>query len=152
MIYDKQYVSIVYKTTNDKEEEENTVVVKEINETKGNYYIICYIPKLRRNKKIFINKIIKIQQQPKKNIEVNYLNSVIFTVTGRLASLYKLKPSENVIDFSNDHLTISNTSEDKDVLMRRLLKYGENCKIIKPESIRKEFIELTNKILANLEN
>ena len=104
-----------------------------------------------RNRKISISAIKEMKQSPKKASGVSMLNSVVFEVYGRLASLYKLKPSEKVINFSNNHLTISNTEEDKDVLIRRLIKYGENCKIIRPQSVQKEFLELTNNILKNLE-
>ena len=79
------------------------------------------------------------------------MNSIVFEVYGRLAALYKLKPSEKVLDFSNNHLTISNTEEDKDALLLRLLKYGENCKIIRPKAVQEEFIKLTNEILKKLE-
>ena len=106
---------------------------------------------LGRNKKININSIKSLNQLPQKISGVCYLNSIVFEVYGRLASLYRLKPSEKVIDFSNNHLTISNTEEDKDSLLLRLLKYGENCKIIRPKSLQKEFINLTNDILKNLE-
>ena len=150
MIYDNQNVNITY--LNKKGEEETVAVeIKEIIEQKKDIVIVCYDSKMGRNRKISISAIKEMKQSPKKASSVSMLNSVVFEVYGRLASLYKLKPSEKVINFSNNHLTISNTEEDKDVLIRRLIKYGENCKIIRPQSVQKEFLELTNNILKNLE-
>ena len=135
----------------DGEEETNTFEIKEIIEQKKDTIVVCYDAKIGRNKKISINSIIEMKQSPKKVSGVSMLNSVVFEVYGRLASVYKLKSSEKVINFSNNHLTISNSEEDKDVLIHRLIKYGENCKIIRPYNIQKEFLELTDSILKNLE-
>ena len=150
LIYEEQKVNITYKKT-DNTEETDTFELKEIIEKDNCIYVVCYSPLLGRNKKININSIKSLNQLPQKISGVCYLNSIVFEVYGRLASLYRLKPSEKVIDFSNNHLTISNTEEDKDSLLLRLLKYGENCKIIRPKSLQEEFINLTNDILKNLE-
>ena len=40
--------------------------------------------------------------------------------------------------------------EDKELLMLRLLKYGENCKIVKPQYLQEEMMEITNEMLKNL--
>ena len=150
LIYEGQKVNITYKKT-DNTEETDTFELKEIIEKDNCIYVVCYSPLLGRNKKININSIKSLNQLPQKISGVCHLNSIVFEVYGRLASLYRLKPSEKVIDFSNNHLTISNTEEDKDSLLLRLLKYGENCKIIRPKSFQEEFINLTNDILKNLE-
>ena len=150
LIYEEQKVNITYKKT-DNTEETDTFELKEIIENDNCIYVVCYSPLLGRNRKININSIKSLNQLPQKISGVCYLNSIVFEVYGRLASLYRLKPSEKVIDFSNNHLTISNTEEDKDSLLLRLLKYGENCKIIRPKSFQEEFINLTNDILKNLE-
>ena len=150
LIYEEQRVNITYKKK-DNTEETDTFELKEIIEKDNCIYIVCYSPLLGRNRKININSIKSLNQLPQKISGVCYLNSIVFEVYGRLASLYRLKPSEKVIDFSNNHLTISNTEEDKDSLLLRLLKYGENCKILRPKSLQEEFINLTNDILKNLE-
>lgn len=150
MIYDEQNVNITYLKNND-EEETITVELKEIVEQRKHVYVICYDSVLGRNRKISLDLITSIKQSPRKAIGVSYLNSVVFEIYGRLASVYKLKPSEKVLNFSNNHLTISNSEEDKDVLLHRLLKYGENCKILRPKSVQKEFLDLAEDILKNLE-
>lgn len=150
MIYDGQSVDLTYMENNG-EESTVTVELKEIVEQRNHTYVVCYNPKVGRNKKISLDAITSIKQSPKKASGISCLNSVVFEIYGRLASVYKLKPSEKVLNFSNNHLTISNSEEDKDVLLRRLLKYGENCKIIRPKTLQKEFLTLTDDILKNLE-
>lgn len=150
MIYDKQSVNITILNRNG-EEEIGTFEIKEIIEQKKDTIVVCYDAKIGRNRKISLSSIKEMKQSPKKIAGVSRLNSVVFELYGRLVSLYKLKPSEKVINFSNNHLTISNSEEDKDVLIRRLIKYGENCRIVRPQSVQKEFLELTDNILKNLE-
>ncbi len=150
MLYESQRISITYKKK-DGINESDIIELKEIIEKNDSVFIVCYSPLYGRNKKICVDSIISLKQLPQKTSGVCYLNSIVFEVYGRLASLYRLKPSEKVINFSNNHLTISNTEEDKDTLLLRLLKYGENCRIIRPKSLQEEFIKLTNDILKNLE-
>ena len=150
LIYEGQRVSIIYKKK-DNTEETDIFELREIIEKDNCFYVVCYNPILGRNRKINIDSIISLKQLPQKASGVCHLNSIVFEVYGRLAALYKLKPSEKVLDFSNNHLTISNTEEDKDTLLLRLLKYGENCRIIRPKSVQEEFIKLADEILKNLE-
>ena len=76
---------------------------------------------------------------------------MVFELHGRLMRAYKLKPSEKVINFNQNYITVSNSEDDKDILLRRLLKYGESCKIVSPKSLKAEMLELTNEMLKNLE-
>lgn len=147
---DKLMVKIHYESKTNKNNEIN-VEIRKIEDKNGKILLVCYIPEKRRNKKIYLDSIVQLSQLPKKATESNTFNSIVFEVYGRLAYLYKLKDSEKVINFSSNHLVISNSQEDKDVLLRRLLKYGENCKIVKPIEVKEEFISLTNEILKNLE-
>lgn len=127
-----------------------TVEIRKAEQINGKMVLTCYSPEKRRNKKIFLDSVVSFSQLPDKVSEAKIMNTIVFEVYGRLAYLYKLKPSEKVINFSDSHLIISNSEEDKDSLLRRLLKYGENCKVIKPAEVREEFISLTGEILKNL--
>ncbi len=150
MMADKQYVDIVYRKSVTILEK-YTVVIREISEIKDRYYAVCYIPKEQRNQRFYINNIVELHQQPKIGMDSSHTNSVIYRLTGRLSLSYKLKKSECVIDFSDEHLTISNKEEDKEALLLRLLKYGDCCKILKPDSFRNDFLDLTDKIISNQE-
>ena len=149
-INEGQLLSIIYKKS--KTENEKVIVeLKNVIEKNNKIYLVCYNRLWTRNKRIPLDSIIKLEQLSQKSPQIKNVNTVIFEVYGRLVKSYKLKPSEEVIDYSKECLTISNKEEDKDSILLRLLKYGENCKIIKPLSYKKEFISLTNSILKNLE-
>lgn len=151
MIEDKQLVKLQYKRTKNLIEE-ITVELKELAEKNQKYFVNCYCQNLGRNKRVALEKIVSLIQLPRKTQGSTILNSVVFELYGRLANSYKLKSSEKVINFSQKHITVSNTEEDRDALLRRLLKYGENCKIITPKSMQEDLIALTNEMLENLED
>lgn len=113
---------------------------------------VCYVPSINKLKNFYFDSIISIKQTPKNTSANKNLNSCVFELSGRLVHSYKLKESENIINFENNRLTISNTKEDKSTLIPRLLKYGESCEVLQPESLRNEFKELTVKILNNLQS
>lgn len=126
------------------------VELKNIQEKNGEMYGVFYMPTKGRNKKVKIKDIVSLTQLPKKAAESYYTNGVSFELYGRLAKLYKLKASEKVVGFDGEKKIISNSEEDKDLLIRRLLKYGDNCKIIYPKELQNDLLELTEKMLENL--
>ncbi len=147
---EKQQISISYKK-NETIIDSCVVELKEIIEKNGEVILVCYDASKGRNKKILASSVVSIKQLPRKISNKEYLNTVVFRLRGRLASSYKLKKSEKLVDFSSDCITISNAAEDKDVLLRRILKYGENCEIIQPKSAREDFVIMTENILKNLQ-
>lgn len=151
MLYDNQKVNITYRKSNNTEET-ILVILKEIVQENNNYYIVCYNSVYGRNRKINIDSIVEMKQLPNKAAEFKTRDSVIFEVFGRLSSVYKLRPDEQVLNFSHNHQTISNYGEDRDLLLLRLLKYGENCRIKKPVSLKMKLLNLTDNILKNLED
>jgi len=147
---DGQLVLITYYK-NSNAVETITCEIKEVIEKKNGIFISCYDITNARNKNISVKSIVSVKSSPLRGVSAYAKNSTVFRLYGRLAVIYKLKQSEKVIDFSNDYITISNLSEDRDVLLKRLLKYGESCKIVKPKSLQQEYIKLVDEILANLE-
>lgn len=150
LMLEESLVRITYKKQN-KEIETVDAGIRKIIEEKGFYYVICYNSSMSRSKKICLNLINSVEHLPKKvpNIEPKS-NTVIYELYDRLARAYKLKDWENVEAFENNVLRISNTKEDFDTLLNRLLKYGENCKIIKPLKVVNDFLTLTEDVLENL--
>lgn len=151
MLYEGQNVNFTYKKNN-LVEETITVELKEIVNVNNNTFIVCYNPKLGRSKKICIDLITSLKQEPSRNTGFDYHNSVTFEIYGRLIRAYKLKEHEKAINFDSNRIVISNRKEDKDTLLLRLLKYGENCKILAPKPFQEEFLLLTEKMLKNLES
>lgn len=151
LLYDNRFISIKY-IKNKNTQDTITARLKEIIEKKDEIILVCHDKKSARNKKINAASIISITQTPNMADQNNFNNdSVVFRIYGRLAQVYKLKQGEKVLDFSAGYKTILNKGEDKDIIIKRLLKYGENCKIVQPKIIQDEFLMMTNEILKNLE-
>ena len=150
MISEELPIKVKYKKGKNIETE-ITIKPKELTEKKGNIYISGFCPDLKCNKKICIDTITSISQSVSKFKQTDKAVSIVFELYGRLAKSYKLKPDERYLNSDVNSLTIINDGEDKDNLLLRLLKYGENCKILKPEEVQEEFLALTDDILKNLE-
>lgn len=150
LLEDKSEVTITYKKRNGKEETIDAAI-KKIMEEKGNYYVMCYNPSMLRNKRICVSSVMSVKRRPRLASDVESKSSVIYEVYGRLSKSYKIKSWETLNDFGEGYLRITNTKEDFDTLLHRLLKYGENCKIVQPANVINEFLSLTDDILNNLE-
>lgn len=150
MMYDGQFVCITYLKRNNVQDT-LTAQIKEIIENKNNVFLLFCEKNKTRNKKINISSILEITQTPEMVSNTIFSqDEVVFRLYGRLAKSYKLKTGEKTLDFSAGYMTVLNKGEDKELLLNRLLKYGENCKIIKPQSLKDDFLALTDKILENL--
>lgn len=143
---DNQKTEIVYDKG-----ETYTVEPKEVIYDKNCVYLLCYIPSDASNKMFLADKIVSCKQLPGKCGGGNFLNTAVFECRGRLAKNYKLKPSERIINSSSDCVIISNAQEDKEILLKRILKYGENAKIIQPKSLSEEMVKMINQMIQNCE-
>lgn len=148
---ESQKLKIEYRNKSDESTEIFIVEPKYIEYEADRVYVLVYNPAIAQNQKLLLDNIKNITQLPQKTGANSTPNTVIFELKGRLAKSYKLKTDEKIINFSPECLIVSNFSEDKDILFKRLLKYGENCTILQPKSAQKEFLELVNKILMNLD-
>ena len=128
-----------------------TVEIKEVIKKNNSVQILCYDNEKKRHKRITTNSIINVQQLHLKNRNSFFKDSVTFKLYGRLIKLYKLKSNEKMLDLCKEYVVIENINEDRELLMRRLLKYGANCRIVKPESFKQEFINMTDEILRKLQ-
>lgn len=99
-------------------------------------------------KKIKIKDIKKYKQLPQKSPENKSSKYITYRLKNRLAKSYVLKENEKLVNIENDNeLLVSNTNEDINSLFSRLLRYGENCEIVYPKSVRESFKSYIDKIL-----
>lgn len=76
--------------------------------------------------------------------------TVIFEIKGDLISRYTMREHEQEIARNlPESITISNTGEDKDKLLARLLRYDNLCEIKSPQSYREEMKAMLEKMLSN---
>jgi|GEM_PF-4037005 len=147
---DEAEAVIKYRKSTGKEETLQCSI-KKIIETKGHYYAVCTSPSMHRSRRICAESIIYAEYSPNKASDAEPDCSVVFEVYGRLSKSYKIKEWETLDSFGEGFMRIRNTSEDFEILFNRLLKYGENCKIIRPFSAAYDFLALTDDVLHNLE-
>lgn len=106
----------------------------------------AFNPEIAEMQNFQIEDISNVKQLPTKARTINVKNSVTFKLKGRLALAYELKNGERVIKMENDNIVISNSEEDKDELLRRLLRYGTACEILYPKSYRTKFLDTLKNI------
>ena len=99
---------------------------------------------------IIIDNIISIQKTSRKIATGIIPHTVTFKLMKDLAKRYSLRPHERIINIESDgSIVISNRSEDKEQLLRRLMRYDEKCEIIAPKILREEFKNKIDKIFEN---
>lgn len=98
-------------------------------------------------KNIPLDKIISIKQLPAKT-STNLPNKVIvFAIRGRLAKNYKLRKWEYVREIENGWHIIVNKDENEEDLTKRILKYGDSCKVCAPLDFKNKIHNTFNEIL-----
>lgn len=145
-----QKLKISYMSRTKRETEIFYVEPREVSYEGNVVYFLVYNPKTLQNQKLIIDNILKIEQMPQRTINSSLLNNVVFELKAPLSKSYRLKDGEKIINYGDTSITVVNTSEDKNILINRLLRYGQNCKIIQPQSLKDEICNLVNIISANL--
>ena len=143
---DKQKLNLVV-LEND-EEKEYKIDPRKIKYEKEFVYLLGYDYINDEFKKFKIKDIKKCKQLPQKSPENKSSKFITLRMKDRLAKSYVLKENEKVIKSDNsDELLIANTNEDVNSLISRILRYGENCEILYPKSVRENFKTSIDKIL-----
>lgn len=148
---DAQKLKIEYQSKSSRISETFIVEPKNIIYDADVVYILVYNPALAQNQKLLLENIKSVNQLPQKINFSTTPNAVVFELKGRLAKAYKLKSDEKIINYNPNKVIVSNSAEDKNILFKRLLKYGEHCKILQPKSAQREFLTMVDKVMLNLE-
>lgn len=145
---EKKKLEILYLT----EDKESTIICSP-KEVKYQNRKVCFSVFNQLSRQVFdipLDNIKSIKQLPTLSSTQNVSMSVVYKLKGRLAEAYKLKEWEysNGYD-SNGNLIVVNSNEDPDVLLSRLMKYGENCILVTPKFMKDRMRELIEKVLNN---
>lgn len=146
----EKYVELSQKITIKYHCETFTATPKKVEIHGKNVYLIVYNSQKAENLKLIAKDIEKIEILPLKTTSINLTTSVAFEVYDRLAVNYRLRDCETVQAFDDNKKLIINTGEDKKSLFKRLIKYGENCKIISPKYLEKKLLLELEKIENNI--
>jgi predicted DNA-binding transcriptional regulator YafY len=105
-------------------------------ERKHQWYLLALDILSNRQKILPLAQILSVNQLPSKNKRKIVPVHVLFSLYGRLASSYRLYPGEKILFKGRQELHIKSSVLETDSIMQRLLKYGVNCQILAPQSLR----------------
>lgn len=79
-------------------------------------------------------------------------NEVIYELKGKLAKRYQLRENEQIIKYkANGSIVILNKYENRQELLRRLMRYDSLCKVLKPTECVDEIKSMIKDALKNYE-
>lgn len=148
----RQRVKILYKNETTKKTNEYLLEPINIGFRDRSFFLVAYNPVMCEKQKFLIEKIKGITYNPQTVRENNIYNSVTFEISERFKKSYKLREDEVLINEDDEKIVISNSTEDREFLMKRLLRYGTSCKVLYPDAFRKRFLELVNTMIKNYNN
>ena len=147
---DELKVKIVYQCENSQKQKEFLLAPLKIVYKKGIAILIGYDSKNNEYKEFLVENILYAEQTPQKFIQSSS-GSVLFKLKNRLAKSYVLKNNEILLESGSDFIIVSNKKEDKDQLLRRLLRYFDQCEILYPKSYRTSLLEMIDAMEKNYE-
>ena len=59
---------------------------------------------------------------------------------------FALPSLEKILESKKDYIVVSNSKEDRDLLVRRLSRYFDNCEILYPKDFRKKMTDYLDSI------
>lgn len=133
-------------------EDEFSIVAepKEIKYKNDEVYLCVYNALTAQIQDLNANNIIEIKQLPIRSNETNILSTTTFKLKNTLAGSYKLHEGEKLLNMESDgSKIILNTLEDKRFLLKRLMRYGPNCEVTSPRSLRQEMATLIKNTIQN---
>lgn len=146
---DRQRLKITYRN----HRQTATSIMVEPNEIVyrgNNVYLNVYNPISAQIQEIDLDAMIDVEQLPLRSNTKSLSSSVTFRLKERLAKNYRLHENEELMQIqSNGDITVINRKEDQQLLLKRLMKYGENCEVISPKNLREEMKELIKSTLNN---
>lgn len=146
---EKQKISFTYFNNQLNEKQEFIAEPEEVVVTPFGCILKAYNTNIAETQNFYIEYIEDLKQLPIMSKSINVKNSVTFALSGRLAAAYELKPGERLTKREPNYLVVTNSGEDKEALLKRLLRYGKDCEILYPKTFRKKTLAALEKILQN---
>jgi predicted DNA-binding transcriptional regulator YafY len=109
---------------------------QEVTERDNRIFLVGYDQQTHQQISLDVDQIGALRQTPSKNRRLVVRTSVVFALYGRLAASYRLYPGEKITYRSADELHVKTQVSDMKSLMSRLMKYGDSCQVLSPESVR----------------
>lgn len=150
---DDQKIVIKYKNPIEENEIQITLEPKYLDYVGGDIYICGYNPIIGERKLINLDYIIDIKQLPVRSSNNYILSPVIFKLKDRLAKVYELHENEKITETDTEtySITITTYVDCKNMLMQRLLKYGDLCEVLYPKAFREKIANELSTAIRNYE-
>lgn len=146
---EKQKLKITIKNENNLETS-MMVEPQEIKYLDTKIYLHVYNSLSAEYQDLDFNSIIKIEQLPSKFNPIKMPYATTFELKDRLAKSYNFHEGEKLLEMKqNGNIVILNQQEDRHLLLKRLMGYGEYCEVLSPLKIREEMLELIKTTLNN---
>lgn len=145
-IEEKSKIKIKYK------EENHTIIPKNLLYSKGKFYLKAFFEEENKYKNINISNIEDFVEIGRNRGLTNFTSTTVFKIKDRLAVGYYPYEKEIVQIENNSTKIISNKTQDKNALLKRILKYGVLCEIISPKTEKELFLNSINEMIKNFEN
>lgn len=141
-------IDLKYKENDSCKEDKYLVAPCNIAYKHGRAVLVGYCYNTNSHKEFILDNITEANQTPQMSFS-NSPGSVTFKLTGRLARAYKLKEGENIIEYDlkkKKYIIVSNKTQDKDLLLRRLIRYFGSCEILYPKSMKEKMLTLVEEM------
>lgn len=119
-------------------------------ERENRLWLIGYDQQTQQQISLDVAQIGKLKQMPSKNRRLVARTSVVFALYGRLAASYRLYPGEKITYRSEQELHVKTKVSETQSLMSRLMKYGDACQVLSPDSFRDAMRQHIDQLLATL--
>ena len=96
-----------------------------------------------------IENIKDVEFLPPKGTGNYYTRTAVFNILNEFSKNYRLKKGEYIKENKEGYLQIVSKYQDTETLLKRLFRYGNNCEILSPASLREAMI---NKIEETYKN
>lgn len=138
-------LTIKYKNNQNGGSETYKILPIKIVYKKRKIFLIAYDCVNNEYKEFLSDLVLSEEQTPQKSSQC-FASTVTFKLTGRLGKSYVLKSNEQILESNKDYIIVSNTKEDKTILVRRLARYYDKCEILYPKSYREEMVSYLESI------
>ena len=149
-----QRVIIKYKFPADEMQKQIIFEPKNIKYDANDVYISGYNFITCEKQLLHLSNIEEVKQLPIKS-KLNYiLSPIIYKLKGRVAKGYRVYEDEKIasLDPEAGTVTIAVYVDDKNMLLQRLLKYGEHCEVLYQKAVREKMVSILNESIENYSN
>lgn len=113
-------------------------------------YLFCFDEAKLTNRQFLLDDIEDVKSMIQKSSKMPFIQKTVFRLNGRVALGYKSPYENEIIEYQDDgSIIVTNSYEDKNLLLKRLLKYFEFCEILSPKADREEFIEMIDNLIES---